>query len=196
VSKHGLVSDESMIVAVILLLRVMKKKVPFTHCTWKRILLGCVLIASKIGEDRRIFNLDFVSLFPSLSSKLIGRIETEILKILDFNVTIRSSEYALTYFDVRSDIKSVTDNHVCNRESLDKLKGVAKNSPLRRTKSQEELIVIEKKVPEVPKIQVQTPSPDYQHPDYRRRTSSFTPKTSMTKNQSMTNLASLVPIKN
>lgn len=70
--------------------------------TWRRISLGCLILASKVWEDQAVWNVDFLNVFPNLTVKDLNALEREVLNGLQFNVALKASVYAKYYFELRS----------------------------------------------------------------------------------------------
>jgi hypothetical protein len=70
--------------------------------TWRRISLGCLILASKVWEDQAVWNVDFLNVFPNLTVKDLNNLEREVLNGLQFNVSLKASVYAKYYFELRS----------------------------------------------------------------------------------------------
>jgi len=80
---------------------------------WKRFLLSCLILASKVWEDQAVWNVDFVDQFPNTSPSDLGKLEKLLLQLLNFDVSLNASQYAKTYFDVRAQA-CVTGEHFCD----------------------------------------------------------------------------------
>lgn len=52
-------------------------------------------------EDLAVWNVDFISIFKNLSIKDLGVLEKQLLKFLEYNVSVPSSLYAKYYFELR-----------------------------------------------------------------------------------------------
>lgn len=70
-------------------------------CNWRRLVLAALILASKVWEDQAVWNVDFLSVFPLVSVKDLNALEREFLKVLNYNVGMKASEYAKYYFDLR-----------------------------------------------------------------------------------------------
>jgi len=70
--------------------------------TWRRISLGCLILASKVWEDQAVWNVDFLNVFPNLTVKDLNALEREVLNGLQFNVALKASVYAKYYFELRA----------------------------------------------------------------------------------------------
>lgn len=61
-----------------------------------------MILAAKVWDDLAVWNIDFCGTFPNLTVFVLNRLEREILKHLAFTVTVKASEYATYYFELRS----------------------------------------------------------------------------------------------
>jgi hypothetical protein len=68
---------------------------------WRRVVLSTIILASKVWEDLAVWNVDFVSIFKNLNIKDLGFLEKQLLKLLEYNVSVPSSLYAKYYFELR-----------------------------------------------------------------------------------------------
>eukprot|EP01118_Nematostelium_gracile_P003540 TRINITY_DN1410_c0_g1_i1.p1 TRINITY_DN1410_c0_g1~~TRINITY_DN1410_c0_g1_i1.p1 ORF type:complete len:332 (-),score=77.56 TRINITY_DN1410_c0_g1_i1:121-1116(-) len=89
---------------------------------WKRIVLSSLLLAAKVWEDESRFNVDFAQMFVKLSVAELNRLERYLLEQLQYNVTVKASQYAQYYFELRalSDVDNFSLSPL-DKESLDKL---------------------------------------------------------------------------
>jgi Cyclin, N-terminal domain len=69
--------------------------------TWRRIVLGALILASKVWEDQAVWNVDFLAVFPAVTVKDLGRLEAKYLNLLSFSVGLKASVYAKYYFELR-----------------------------------------------------------------------------------------------
>jgi len=70
-------------------------------CNWRHIFMSAFFLAIKVWEDKCIWNIDFIEIFPFLSLTEVNHLEKQLLILLQFNVTLSASEYAKFYFELR-----------------------------------------------------------------------------------------------
>jgi len=85
--------------------------------TWKRILLACLALAYKVWEDDSVWNEDILSAFPQMTVADLGQLEFRLLEELQFRVTLKASDYAKYYFELRA---LATDDELFPLEPLTK----------------------------------------------------------------------------
>lgn len=69
---------------------------------WRRVLLSTLILASKVWEDQAVWNVDFLSVFPQVTVKDLGQLEKVLLRLLQYNVSLKSSVYTKYFFELRS----------------------------------------------------------------------------------------------
>ena len=68
---------------------------------WRPIVLSALMLASKVYDDESMVNIDFCKI-TEIHLSDVNRLESEFLFHLGFNCTVRASQYAETYFRLRS----------------------------------------------------------------------------------------------
>ncbi|KNC77900.1 hypothetical protein SARC_09649 [Sphaeroforma arctica JP610] len=95
-------SAEIVIVATVYVERLVFKTGIDLHATnWRRIVLGAVILASKVWDDEAVWNVDFISLFPNMNSADVNELERTFLELIEYNVGVKVSVFAKYYFDLR-----------------------------------------------------------------------------------------------
>ncbi|ORY35117.1 hypothetical protein LY90DRAFT_673184 [Neocallimastix californiae] len=96
------VNSECAIITLIYVERMLAyTNITIHSCNWTRILLGGVLLASKVWDDHAIWNADFCQIFPIAAVEDMNKLERWYMNAINYNVSIRSSLFAKYYFELR-----------------------------------------------------------------------------------------------
>jgi len=93
---------ECAVLALIYIERMLKYTGITLHAlNWGRVILGGMLLATKVWTDDRIYNADFLGYLSDIGVKELNNLEVWYIKAITFNLSIKASTYAQYYFELR-----------------------------------------------------------------------------------------------
>mmetsp|Transcript_60259 Transcript_60259/g.161695 ORF Transcript_60259/g.161695 Transcript_60259/m.161695 type:complete len:703 (+) Transcript_60259:51-2159(+) len=94
---------EVTVVSLFYLERFMDKAgVAVTPDNWQRVCITAMMLASKVWDDESYENYDFATLCPLYELDEINAFERTFLQVIAYDVSVKGSEYAKTYFVLRT----------------------------------------------------------------------------------------------
>lgn len=76
--------------------------VALTPDNWQRLVITAMMLASKVWDDESFENVEFAQLCPLYTLEEINTFERIFLKSVEYNMSVKGSEYAKAYFLLRT----------------------------------------------------------------------------------------------
>mmetsp|Transcript_67859 Transcript_67859/g.119784 ORF Transcript_67859/g.119784 Transcript_67859/m.119784 type:complete len:229 (-) Transcript_67859:70-756(-) len=112
---------EVSVVTLIYLLRFMELSgMALTPDNWQRLTIAAMMLASKVWNDESFENVEFAQLCPLYTLDEINTFERIFLKCVGYNMSVKGSQYAKTYFLLRT--LGAKDSADFTMEPLDNLR--------------------------------------------------------------------------
>lgn len=96
--------NESPIIALVYIERILQKTgILVNKYNWKRILLVCLCVASKVWDDDSLENVHFPKVMADVTLVMLNKLEKVFLDLfLNYDLVVKGSEYAKYYFIMRT----------------------------------------------------------------------------------------------
>ncbi|KAJ3305974.1 hypothetical protein HDV03_000816 [Kappamyces sp. JEL0829] len=94
-----------------------RTKIALQSINWARIVLGGIMLASKVWDDHAIWNIDFCQIFPEVPvtdlyatacANRRNELEAYFLSAVDYNVNVSPGWYTKAYFQLRETVPYAT----------------------------------------------------------------------------------------
>jgi hypothetical protein len=100
---RGRMEKEVTVISLVYLERlVLRTGLRVTEFNWKRLLFTVLALASKTWDDESFENSHFAQVFSMYSIRQINSMECAFLTLIDYALTVKSSDYAKYYFVLRT----------------------------------------------------------------------------------------------
>jgi len=77
---------------------------------WRRLTLGALVIGAKVWDEENRWNVDWSQMFPNMNVTELNRLERSWLELIQYNVTVKSSQYTKYYFELRA-LSTLDEKH-------------------------------------------------------------------------------------
>jgi len=100
--------NEIPVIALIYLEKLMLSTgILLTRYNWQRIIMICLILASKIWDDDSLENHHFPKVMSDVTVNEINKLEQAFLEFIDYKLVVKGSEYAKYYFIMRTLAESI-----------------------------------------------------------------------------------------
>jgi len=94
---------EVSVVTLVYIMRFIElSRVALTPDNWQRLTIAAMMLASKVWNDESFENIEFAQLCPLYTLDEINTFERIFLKCVGYNMSVKGSQYAKTYFLLRT----------------------------------------------------------------------------------------------
>ena len=96
--------NEQPVIAMVYIERILAKTGMLVNkYNWKRMILICLCVASKVWDDDSLENVHFPKVMSDVTHKMINKLEQALLDvILNYDLIVRGSDYIKYYFILRT----------------------------------------------------------------------------------------------
>ena len=96
--------NETPVIALVYIERLLRKSsILINKYNWKRLLLVCLCVASKVWDDDSLENVHFPQVMSDITVKMLNKLEQLLLdSFLTYDLVVKGSEYAKYYFIIRT----------------------------------------------------------------------------------------------
>ena len=142
--------NEAPVIALVYIERILAKTgILVNKYNWKRILLVCMCVASKVWDDDSLENVHFPKVMSDVSIKMINKLEQVFLDIfLNYDLVVKGSEYAKYYFIMRTLADELREESQSADEKRNHLKRKRKDDwaefPLRQPISADQMLELQR----------------------------------------------------
>ena len=119
--------NEIPVIALIYLEKLMLSTgILLTKFNWQRIILICLVLASKIWDDDSLENCHFPKVMQDVTNNEINKLEQAFLEFIDYKLVLKGAEYAKYYFIMSTLAESINkddqalspfENEIRNKKS-------------------------------------------------------------------------------
>jgi len=103
----GKISNVPMLISFLYMDRILEKhpQLTLTKSIWKRLFIGCAIVATKAYEEYGICVKDFTNraMFPFLKIRDLNRLETNVLKLIDYEIDWSLTDYTMILLNLNNE---------------------------------------------------------------------------------------------
>jgi hypothetical protein len=142
--------NEAPVIALVYIERILVKTgILVNKYNWKRILLVCLCVASKVWDDDSLENIHFPKVMADVSIMMINRLELIFVDLfMNYDLVVKGSEYAKYYFIMRS----LAEEYMQESQSIEerlrrgkkKRRDVWAEFPLKKPISADQMLLLQK----------------------------------------------------